>query len=67
MNFKSKEFIYGLLTGFILAIVAIYSFFRIYWIMEVGLKYFRWHAILWLYLTISVLFLGGKLSTFQIR
>jgi lysophospholipase L1-like esterase len=65
MNFKSKEFIYGLLTGFILALVASYSFFRIYWIMEVGVKYFRWHALLWLYLTMALLFLGISYVIFK--
>lgn len=54
----SKDFWKGVLVGFILSLLLIYSFFRIYWIMEVGVKYFRWHATLWLYLSIAFVFLG---------
>lgn len=54
----NKDFLKGTAAGFILSLVVIYSFFRIYWIMEVGVKYFRWHATLWLYLSIAALFLG---------
>src|SRR5689334_13802904 len=54
----NKDFSKGLLTGFFLSLVLIYSFFRIYWIMEIGVKYFRWHALLWLYLSIAAVFAG---------
>lgn len=58
MLLARKDFLKGLIVGFILALVACYSFFRIYWIMEVGVKYFRWHALLWLYLFIAFVFFG---------
>lgn len=53
---QSKDFWKGVVAGFILSLFVIYSFFRIYWIMEIGIKYFRWHAILWLYLSILLVF-----------
>ncbi|MES2622690.1 MAG: GDSL-type esterase/lipase family protein [Bacteroidota bacterium] len=67
----NRDFLKGLAAGFVLSLFVIYSFFRLYWIMEVGLKYLRWHAILWLYLSIAGLFFGfsywlykgGKLKT----
>ena len=54
----NKSFLKGFFAGLLFWIIAIYSFFRIYWIMEVGLKYFRWHAILWLYGSIAAIFAG---------
>ena len=56
----SKDFTKGLLAGFVLSLLTLYSFFRIYWIMEIGVKYFRWHAVLWLYLFILFLFTLGS-------
>lgn len=53
-----KDFYKGMAAGFVLSLVVIYSFFRIYWLMEVGLKYFRWHALLWLYSSIALVFFG---------
>lgn len=69
MNFN-KDFFKGMIAGFLLSLFAIYSFFRIYWIMAIGLKFFRWHAILWLYAFIALmlssigywLFKKGKLK-----
>lgn len=54
----NKDFTKGLLVGFLLSLIVIYSFFRLYWIMEVGLKYLHWHAILWIYTSIATTFLG---------
>ncbi len=54
----NKDFTKGLVAGFILSLFTIYSFFRIYWIMEIGVKYFRWHAVLWLYLSVALIFFG---------
>ncbi len=52
----TKDFWKGFFAGLVIAIFTAYSFFRIYWIMEVSLKYFHWHAVLWLYLSGVVLF-----------
>lgn len=52
----NREFLKGLLAGFVLALFTCYSFFRLYWIAEIGIRYFRWHALLWLYLLLLLLF-----------
>lgn len=56
----NKDFIKGLAAGFILSLFTIYSFFRIYWLMEVGVKYLRWHAVLWLYFSLALIFFGSS-------
>lgn len=54
----TKDFGKGLFTGFILSLFVIYSFFRIYWILEIGIKFFSWHAVLWLYTSLFLIFIG---------
>jgi hypothetical protein len=54
----NKDFLKGMVVGFLLSVVAAYSVFRIYWIMEIGVRFFRWHAVLWLYLFIAAIFFG---------
>ena len=53
-----KDFWKGFLVGMSVSLFVCYSFFRIYWILEIGVKYFRWHATLWLYLSIALVFAG---------
>lgn len=56
VQYVNRDFLKGVLVGFVLALFACYSFFRLYWILEIGIKYFRWHAILWLYVMLLLLF-----------
>ena len=67
----NKDFLKGMIAGFFLSLFTIYSFFRLYWIEQVGFRFFHWHAILWLYVSVALIFGGisyllykrGKLNT----
>ena len=71
----NKDFWKGVLTGFVFSLLVIYSFFRIYWIMEVGLRYLHWHAVLWRYVSIAagvggigyLLYKSGKLKNKSVQ
>mgnify|MGYP001557701903 CR=1 FL=1 len=52
----NKDFVKGIITGFIISLFTIYSFFRLYWIEQVGFRFFKWHALLWLYFIVAFIF-----------
>lgn len=46
------------LTLFLLVVFLAYSIWRIYWLTQFGVNFFRWHAVLWVYMCLTAVLLA---------
>jgi lysophospholipase L1-like esterase len=46
------------ITLFLLVVFLAYSIWRIYWLTQFGVNFFRWHAVLWVYMCLTAVLLA---------